>query len=259
MKIHRILTAFTLGIAMVFASCEGPIGALYEGEGQDVSFASTSMIMDLTSGDGEVIKVPIYRGNKNGEFTLEIESAGRDAATGRAFTLVSEDITFADGENIAYAEYSYDFDALAFGKDYYIDLRFVRKNNLSPSGMRDIEIKLSRKFATKPLSGKGSFMSGLFGGPFEFKVERATEANVYVFKEVLAPGYDLILVLNDDETQMVSFGPYETGYIDEVYGMVWVRGLTYEKSGNELNIKCQYYAPGGGTFGDYEECFTLPE
>ncbi len=257
MKIHKIFTALSLGLAMAFASCQGPVGALYEGGTEDVSFASSSMIIDIASGDDEVIKVPIYRGNKDGEFSLQLEFDSIESATSRVFTLESDEIMFADGENVAYAELSYDFEDLAFGKDYYMDLKFVRRNNLSPSGIRNIQIELAREFATDTL-GTGLFVSELFGGPYKPKVDKAREANVYVFKGIFDKDYDLILVLNEDETKMVSFGPYATGYVDADHGMVWVRGLSYEKSGKDFIIKCQYYAQGGGSFGDFEERFTLP-
>ncbi len=259
MKIHKIFTALTLGLAMVFASCEGPVGAIYEGDGKGVSFASSSMIKGVTAADSGIIRVPVYRAGKVGESSVQIELDSADYGARYTFYLERDEVVFADGENVAYAEFSFDFDDVAYGKEYYLRLKVPLNRDLSPSGIGTIEINLEREFATKPLEGKGTLVSALFERTFEFEVEKATEANVYVFKEIFAKDYDLILVLNDDESKMISFGPYQSGYVDSEAGMVWFQGLTYEKSGNDLNIKCHYYAPGVGSFGEFDEVFTLPE
>ena len=242
---------------MVFASCEGPEGVLYEGDGQDLSFASTLMSLEFTAEDEEVVKVPIYRGNKTGEYSVQVKLDANNPESTSTFNLKSEEIKFADGESVAYAEFSYDFDNLGFGKEYSMGLKLLDVQELSPSGVDSLKLNFARKLTYEVL-GEGSFTSEMFGGTFGFNVEKAKEANVYLFKDIIGEGYDLMLVLNDDENEMVSFGPMESGFNHSSYGMVWIQGLTYARSGKQIHILCEYFVPGVGSFGEFNEYFTLP-
>ena len=106
----NILTYMAVCLAMALTVCTGcstdAEGVIYTPEAAGYSFASTQMSVEATADDQGVVRVPVYRNTTNGVAAVSL-TAAMDEETAGIFTLSSSEITFAEGEGVAYAELSY--------------------------------------------------------------------------------------------------------------------------------------------------------
>lgn len=243
--------------AVAFTSCEGSEGALYETSKQEVAFASTLMTSELSAADNGVIKVPVYRGSKSGALEAAVTLTSKSEAAMALFTLKSTNVSFADGEAVAYAEIAFTLNNLGATDTYELNLSFANAEQVSPSDVKAIKIKANRKLTFESI-GKGMFTSGLFAGPWEVEFQKAKEGNIYVAKDLIEVGFDIVFALSEDGNTLLSFAEQETGYLYQGTSMVTIVGKKMMRDGKDLHILCEYVVPGVGSFGEMVEIITLP-
>lgn len=254
LNISKACALLALGF-IIFTACD-PIaeGALFEGEGALVAFPSTQQVSELTSEDNGVLQVALYRGNSTGTLEVALELTA-DSVTLAQFTLATPTVSFENGETVAYAELSFDNNALAV-TPYTMTLSVVDATLLSPSAQGEITIKASRKLTYESI-GTGMFTSTIFGSSWEQEVLKAQEANVYLIEDCYYAGYDLLFVLSEDGTELVTFDNQETGYVHSDYGMASIYGEAMTRTGNTLDFTVNFNV-SAGSFGSYVESLQLP-
>ncbi len=251
MKMNKLFAVLAVCLT-AFSSCDSvPEGAILESESALVAFPSTQLITELTADNNGILEVALYRGNTSGD--LEVEVALEDESG--AFALTSPTVSFKDGEAIAYAELAFDMNTLAV-TPYSMTLSVTNSELLSPSQQGEILIKASRKLTYKSL-GFGVYTSSIFGQSWDQEVLKAEEANVYVLKDCIATGFDILFVLSEDGTELTSFDRQETGYIDTNYGMSYFQGVDMVREDNLLTFTVAFTV-SAGSFGEYPESIQLP-
>ena len=130
---------------MTFTSCDTDVvGAIYTpDEIAAYSFAAAQMNVELTADDQGKLKVPVYRSTTKGDAIITI-TADMTEATASIFTLASSTISFADSEEMAYAELDFgSIDNLGVTNRYTITLAIAEENQ-SPSAEGSIKIQAQR-------------------------------------------------------------------------------------------------------------------
>lgn len=254
---NRIIYLIISGIAFVnLISCNTDAeGTLYSlSDKQELSSASTLMSSEVVQEDNGMVKVPVYRGKADGEYstTIKLEGAGEDSP----FSLKSDKITFQAGQNIAYAELLFgDLDQLEPVALYEMSLSLIDSEQVSPSGVETLDLKIRRKLTWETL-GSGVYSSDFFDASWEQTIEKSKEGEVYRLPDRIETGVYFIFSVEPDNS--INFGKQETGYVHSSYGMVSfgpsLAGSA--KEGNEF-IFVGKYTVSAGSFGTFADTFTL--
>lgn len=222
---------------MTFTSCDTDVvGAIYTpDEIAAYSFAAAQMNVELTADDQGKLKVPVYRSTTKGDAIITI-TADMTEATASIFTLASSTISFADSEEMAYAELDFgSIDNLGVTNRYTITLAIAEENQ-SPSAEGSIKIQAQR-LLTWESYGTGFYTSGNFEESWPQPIEKAAERNIYRLPDCIVQGYPIIFSLSEDGQSLIGFDAQATGYEYGNYGMtyfVYQGGAIME--GNTLNI-----------------------
>lgn len=261
----NILTYMAVCMAMaltVFTGCDTDAeGVVYTPEAAGYSFASTQMSVEATADDQGVVRVPVHRNNPNGTASVSLEVA-MDEETASIFTLSSSEITFAEGEGVAYAELSYgSLDNLGTTTRYAITFSIPEESN-SISAESSIEVLVQRQLTWESI-GTGEYYSQLFGQSWPQPVEKAQEGNVYRLPDCIVAGYPIVFTLSDDGQQLVGWDIQATGYEDATYGMVYFLPTGMQRQGNVLQFPMQGLVAVSGGYGllysGFTEKLVMPE
>lgn len=268
-----ILSISLLAMALLsFIACnvdaEGKLYAI--SDKQELTFPSTMMISEVVSEDNGVVRIPIYRGANKGEFTATIEMMG---ANEEIFELKSSSIKFNGGENISYIEISFgDIDNLGPTATYEFKIGIMDEEELSPSAIDEIKVRVSRKLTWKSW-GDGEFTSNdLYGDTYPVEVQSAEEdPNLYKAIGLYKDGYDILISVNKAEgTAKITQQEIGLSIFGATYPKTWIRAdaCTYENGvititpGDANNYNRWIVEPAPGTLGafisDYE-ILVLPK
>lgn len=155
-----------------------------------------------------------------------------------------------------------DINALAFAKDYTVDIYIIDVNQVSPSGYDEIEVVASRQ-ATRQDKGVGSWKSCIFSQPWPQPIYNFVEApNIYTLPDLYVEKYDLrfsydagtITFPNEIDTMIM----YDDD--DPDYGTFVLYPQSVSLSDGVITIAAYLTLPAiGHVFGVYAEKYTLPE
>lgn len=261
----NILTYMAVCMAMaltVFTGCDTDAeGVVYTPEAAGYSFASTQMSVEATADDQGVVRVPVYRNIANGTASVSLEVA-MDEETASIFTLSSSEITFAEGEGVAYAELSYgSLDNLGTTTRYAITFSIPEESN-SISAESSIEVLVQRQLTWESI-GTGKYYSQLFEQSWPQPVEKAQEGNVYRLPDCISLGYPFVFTLSEDGQQLIGWDIQPTGVEDATYGMMYYLPAGMQRQGNVLQFPMQVVVEYNGGFviaaSGFTETLVMPE
>lgn len=263
---YKILTqlAVCLAIALtIFTSCDRDAeGVIYNPNATACySFASTQMNVEVTADDQGILQVPVYRGNVNGDASVEL-MVDMDEETASIFSLTSSTITFANGEGVAYAELNFgSLDNLGATTRYTISLS-IPEEQQSPGAQGSINVQVQRQLTWESI-GTGTYISELFGESWDQPVEKAQEGNVYRLPDCIIEGYPIVFTLSEDGQQLIGWDIQAIGYEYDPYGMVYFLPTGMLRDGNVLSFPMQglveYNGGWGLLFTGFTETLIMPE
>jgi hypothetical protein len=229
-------------------SCDKDVeGAIYSENEASFSFVIPKQSIEVTANDNGVVKIPVYRSNKNGEVKASIVM-DEEAITENVLKLNTPDIIFKDGESVAYVELGFgSVDRLGVTSKYVATLSFKEGTSLSPSAESSTEITVQRRLTWKDY-GIGLYTSTVFvadeeGNPLEMEIpiQKAQEGNIYRMVDLITEGYPIVFSLSDDGQSLLSYEPQPTGYSYQGYMTYYIcNGMS--RSGNVLTFKIQFAA-----------------
>lgn len=168
-------------LAFALASCTEEYeytGATVEGE--QVYFSNTlSSTVELTLNDN-TFKIPVNRIQKEGELTVQLNVSKSE---GNNFVIPSE-VTFADGDSIAYVTIGYDNTAIEYGKYDDITLSIANSEYTSPYGASSYTFQAGMS-EWKTMEGKAWFRDGLLCTAYGLDV---LSYQVEIQESVITPG-----------------------------------------------------------------------
>ncbi|TCN70251.1 hypothetical protein [Acetobacteroides hydrogenigenes] len=216
-----------------FTSCNTDAeGVIYGGNRNTASFASTQMNNEVTAQDNGIVKVPVYRGEKTGELTVDLTLSNN----ANILTLTTPTVTFRNGETVAYAEISFgNINNLGATDKYQATVSISDPAKVSVSGVKEIKISVQRKL-TWETYGIGKYESELFEDSWDQPIEKAKEGNIYRLPDCFYAGYPLIFVLSDDNQTLLSWAAQPMGYKHATYGMVYFQAKSMVRNGNTLEF-----------------------
>ena len=261
----NILTYMAVCLAMALTVCTGcstdAEGVIYTPEAAGYSFASTQMSVEATADDQGVVRVPVYRNTTHGAAAVSL-TAAMDEETAGIFTLSSSEITFAEGEGVAYAELSYgNLNNLGATTRYSITLSIPEESS-SVSAESSIDVLVQRQLTWESI-GTGEWQSMFLAESWAQPVEKALEGNVYRLPDCFVEGYPIIFTLSDDGQQLIGWDIQPIGVEDSTYGMLYYLPTGMQRQGNVLQFPMQVVVEVNGGFGlaayGFTETLILPE
>ena len=261
------LGEYILGLALVAAgltSCDQDnVGAIYEPTVANVSFLSAQQ-STLTQEATLTVPVAIGRATTNGTYTANVTMT--DASEG--ITLKSQQVTFADGEGMAYA--ILEFAGMEKGVEYTCNL------TLSDADKATANTDFGEQVATTAVSVMCDYNwlnlgNGFYSSPewweeeFDVPIQHAEGTNIYRMIGLFQSGYDIQFTINDDNTVTV---PGQPSWYHSSYGDVWLVGDandtadgyagTYDPATKKITFILYHYVPGVGGFGTFVDTLTMP-
>ena len=261
------LGKYILGLALIAAgltSCDQDnIGAIYEPTVANVSFLAANQ-GTTTEEANLTVPVAIGRATTNGTYTATVTMT--DASEG--VTLKSQQVTFADGEGMAYAYL--EFANMQKGVEYTCNL------TLSDADKATANKDFGEQISTTAVSVMCDYNwinmgNGFYSSPewweeeFYVPILHAEGTNIYRMIGLFQDGYDIDFTINADNTVTVAGQP---SWYHSSYGNVWLVGDandtadgyagTYDAATKKVTFILYHYVPGVGGFGTFVDTLTMP-
>lgn len=246
-----IIYTLLFGSLLLSTSCERQLAEFdMVPECQYVTLPTDMMKLSLI--EGEAVSFEVWRGN-----TQEAASIPLLVDCDEDIFSVPATAEFAKGESKVVVNVAYDIAKMDFGVTYSVDVAFKDAEQVSPSGLAAISLKLSRKLTLTPAC-TGIYYSDGYEAEWEQELCRAEEdPSFYALTDCWVSGTDFIFQMVDG--QPVFPEVIETGD-DWGYGpiVLLVTGATLEDGA--ITIDVEYYEPSDDyNYGPGVEIFTLPE
>ena len=251
-------------VAASLTSCDQDnIGAIYEPTVANVSFLAASQ-STTTEEANLTVPVAIGRATTNGTYTATVTMT--DASEG--VTLKSQQVTFADGEGMAYAYL--EFAGMQKGIEYTCTL------NLSDAD----KATANTEFGEQKVSTNVSVMcdynwlnlgNGFYSSPewweeeFYVPVLHAEGTNIYRMIGLFQDGFNIDFTIEADNKVYVASQP---SWVHSNYGKIYLVGDandtadgyagTYDPATKEVTFILYHYVPGLGGFGTFVDTLTMP-
>ena len=148
-----IFLSFAVVALLCMNACDRE-GVIYTPDNACVSFPSDVAVFEMVKEDGNKVTVQLNRGNTKGSVSIPVTIEDK---TGGVFKPSKSSFDFADGEGVAYIDFTYP-DINAFGGETYSVVLSVDESNVSPSGISEMTVKANRKL-TRVKVGTGIYYS----------------------------------------------------------------------------------------------------
>ena len=255
----KILTCSLLALFVcILASCakdevfykfaDGEIAATFQ--------SSSLKIGELTEADNGKVSVPMYRGNTRGAASVAVVITGGEGV----FTPSATSFNFADGENVAYIDFTFDFSTLG-GKPMSVTIEMENAEDCASMGVNKTSFTLARKLTWEKV-GEGVYYTDFFGEGWYQDLYKAKEGDFYMLEGCWYKGTDFTFFCNGTT---VDWYAAETGYSYGSYGPVHFSPtkayVESDSDGIKLVIECDYVLPSIGNYVLYQgfEEFVFPE
>ena len=261
------LGKYILGLALIAASLtscdQDNIGAIYEPTVANISFISAEQ-STTTEAESLTVPVAISRAMTNGTYTANVTIS--DATEG--VTLSSNQVTFADGEGIAYA--IVEVANMQKGTNYSCKL------NLSDADVATANTEFGAQIASTTVNVMCDYNwinlgNGFYSSPewweeeFDVPVQHAEGTNIYRLIGLFQSGYDIQFTIESDNKVYVASQP---SWYHSTYGDIYLVGDandtadgyagTYDPATKVVTFILYHYVPGVGGFGTFVDTLTMP-
>ena len=261
-------TLYALCLAVV-ASCAGEKVTydFSENPGPAATFSAEKLqIPGLTAEDNGKLYIPLYRGNVKGTAKVGVALSGGEEVC----ELATPFVEFADGENVANIEITFDFETLT-PKPATLKLEIAEEKDLAYDGIQSTTFTFVKQLTYETV-GTGAYYSyfwhAYFGDPtagmWDQELLKAKEGNYFKLKDCWSVGTDFSFFCDGETVDWytdntgTSYGSYGNIYLNFTGGEVYKNddGL-YELA---LSVPA-YYLPAMSNYvlvPDGVEVFTVP-
>lgn len=244
-------------LAIAFVSCDQDnMGTVYEPENTYVAFRTSIVPENILSAENNFsVSIQVVRSDASTPTTAEVTLEMNDDIDG-VFALESNTITFADGEEIAYAR------IVPVVEPALIDPTKMYSFKLTLTGDNVSEFFNSTTYTAffdieYVAAGTGNFVSEFFEDQWSvelLKAELGEGVMLYKATGLYEGGYDIIIVMNGNN---VTVADQAAWYYDDEYGEVFVTG-SGTANGNELTLSLTHFIPDVYAWDPATEILTLP-
>nr|WP_320036694.1 hypothetical protein [uncultured Bacteroides sp.] len=248
-KYLYILGVVFLSLPLLLTSCNQDNESLtYESEtGNYTSFRQNALNYSLNGNENEVL-IPIYRENTKGTETIDLKPVKSSV-----LSIESMSVSFADGENMAYAKIKANLDLMEYGPTYKVGLKLADASKVSTFGIDSITVSIGRTLTWTPMTQKGLFVSEAMEGTWNVDVVKADQTTFYIAKDCYEKNFDIRFDV--DKTGKVTVAA-QKAWTHSSYGQVYVSGTgTY--ANNVITVALKHYV-SAGSFGTFTEKLTIP-
>ena len=250
-------------IAVGLTSCDQDNkGAIYEPKVQNISFIAAEQ-STMTEEANLIVPVAVSRAMTNGTYTANVTLT--DASEG--VTLKSNQVTFADGEGIAYA--NLEFTNMEKGVEYTCTLE------LSAADVATANTEFGEQVATTNISVLCDYNwlnlgDGFYSSPewweeeFYVPIQHAEGTNIYRMIGLFESGFDIQFTIEGDKVYV----PSQPSWVHSTYGKIYLVGDandtadgfagTYDAATKVVTFILYHYVPGVGGFGTFVDTLTMP-
>ena len=256
----KLLTYITAA-ALIFSlgSCSEEEGSLYDftlDPSLEVTFAAENLkFNNLTEDMGGKISVPMYRGNTAEAASVPVTITGGEGI----LTPSKSSFDFAAGENVAYIDFTFDYDAMSPAP---VTISIVANNaeDVSDNGYGQTQFSLQKQLSYNPvgiITYESGFLMTAFGAPvLNREIQKAEEGNYFLIPDAWTSGTDFSFYFDGQNLEWYSTS---TG-MDEGYGEIKLEMLDYAiASTSPLTLQILFYIYDSSPWGEYVETFTFPE
>ena len=261
------LGKYILGLALVAAgltSCDQDnVGAIYEPTQANISFISAEQSA-ITEAESLTVPVAIGRATTNGTYTATVNMS--NATDG--VSLKSDQVTFADGEGMAYA--IVEIANMQKGKNYSCTL------TLSDADAATANTEFGKQVTSTTVNvmcdynwislGNGFYSSPDFWEEeFYVPVQHAEGTNIYRLIGLFQSGYNIDFTIEGEKVYVAS---QPSWFYNASYGDVYLVGDandnadgyagTYDAATKTVTFILYHYIPGVGSFGTFVDTLTMP-
>lgn len=251
-------------IAAGLTSCDQDnVSAIYEPKVANISFLASEQ-GTTTEEANLTVPVAIGRAITNGTYTATVTMT--DASEG--VTLKSNQVTFADGEGMAYA--IVEIANMAKGKMYSCTL------NLSDADVATANTDFGEQKVSTTVNVMCDYNwinlgNGFYSSPewweeeFDVPVQHAEGTNIYRLMGLFQDGYDVQFTIESDNKVYVASQP---SWYHSTYGDIYLVGDandtadgyagTYDPATKVVTFILYHYVPGVGGFGTFTDTLTMP-
>ena len=262
MKLGKYILGLAL-IAVGLTSCDQDNkGAIYEPKVQNISFIAAEQ-STTTEEANLIVPVAVSRAMTNGTYTANVTLT--DASEG--VTLKSNQVTFADGEGIAYA--NLEFTNMEKGVEYTCTLE------LSAADVATANTEFGEQVATTNISVLCDYNwlnlgDGFYSSPewweeeFYVPIQHAEGTNIYRMIGLFESGFDIQFTIEGDKVYV----PSQPSWVHSTYGKIYLVGDandtadgfagTYDAATKVVTFILYHYVPGLGGFGTFVDTLTMP-
>lgn len=263
MKLGKYILGLAL-IAVGLTSCDQDnVAAIYEPTMANISFMNAES-STVTKDFSVTIPVALSRAITNGDYTANVTLTDAPANV----SLKSQQVTFANGEGIAYAYV--EFKDMEPGETYTCTV------NLSAADAQTANTEFGEQLTKSTVSVQCDFNweelgNGFYSSPewweeeFYVPVIHAKGTNIYRMIGLFQDGYDIQFTINADNTVTV---PSQPSWVHSSYGKIYLVGDandtadgyagTYDPASKKVTFILYHYVPGLGGFGTFVDTLTMP-
>ena len=250
-------------VAAGLTSCDQDnVGAIYEPTAANISFITDAQSA-LTQESNLTVPVAIGRATTNGTYTANVTMT--DASEG--ITLKSQQVTFADGEGMAYA--ILEFANMEKGVEYTCNL------TLSDADKNTANKDFGEQVSTTAVSVMCDYNwismgNGFYSSPewweeeFYVPIRHAEGTNIYRMMGLFQSGYNIDFTIEGDKVYVAS----QPSWYHSTYGDIYLVGDAndtadgyagpYDAATKTVTFILYHYVPGVGGFGTFVDTLTMP-
>ena len=261
------LGKYILGLALVAAgltSCDQDnIGAIYEPKAANISFLAAEQ-NTLTQEETLTVPVAIGRATTNGTYTANVTMT--DASEG--VSLKSQQVTFADGEGMAYA--IVEFTNMQKGIEYSCSLELSAADAATANTDFGEQVTKTDIYVMCDYNWI-NLGNGFYSSPewweeeFYVPIQHAEGTNIYRMIGLFEDGFDIQFTIEGDNKVYV---PSQPSWVHSSYGKIYLVGDandtadgyagTYDPATKKVTFILYHYVPGVGGFGTFVDTLTMP-
>ncbi len=227
-----------------------------EGEIAATFSSGTLKFNNITEADNGKISVPMYRGNTKGAAVVAVAITGGEGV----FTPSSASFNFADGENVAYIDFTFDYETLS-AKPATISIAIEDEKACSVNSISSTKFTLSRQL-TWELVGEGIYYSDFWEEEWPQPIYKAQEGDFYLLPDCWVGGTDFSFFCDGTTVDWYTAGSgYNYGSYGPVAFEVIQASVTDVDGDLAIVIDCNYRLPDYGNYNLYTgyEMILLPD
>jgi len=247
-----IFLSFAVVAILCMNACDRE-GVIYTPDNACVSFPSDVAVFEMVKEDGNKVTVQLNRGNTRGAVSIPVTIEDK---TSGVFKPSKSSFDFADGEGVAYIDFTYP-DINAFGGETYSVVLSVDEAQVSPSGISEMTVKANRKL-TRVKVGTGIYYSDWYEEEWPQDIYTTVEApDYFILPNCWVKGTDFTFTIKNG--QPVWPASFFSGYVHSSYGNVYIYTGDSVIEDGVMYLQVTGYRVSAGSFGSGMEYFVFPE